>query len=60
LFKCSFPGLSEFGVATYTPGLFTGVGMVCTEIDDGNAGDVLRINGKTLIKALELIRKLPF
>lgn len=57
MWKCYPPGLGEFGVATYTPGLFTGVGFTCVELQNADFGDILEQNGKTLVKALEFIRK---
>jgi hypothetical protein len=50
--------LEEFGVATYTPGLFTGVGFECRELGHADFGDMLEQNGKTLVKALAFIRNL--
>lgn len=34
--------------------------MHCTELEHASFGDILEQNGKTLIKALEFISKLPF
>lgn len=59
VWKCAPPGLPELGVATYFPDLFTGVGFECVQLEHGDFGSILLQNGKTLIKALEFIRKLP-
>lgn len=55
---CFPPGLSEFGVATPFPDLFTGVGFECRPMVNADFGDILEQNGKTLIKYLGWIDKL--
>jgi hypothetical protein len=55
---CAPPGLGEFGVATYFPDLFTGVGFECRRLEHADFGDILEQNGKTLIKALQFVSKL--
>jgi hypothetical protein len=59
LYKCWVPGLEELGVVTYTPGLFTGVGFTCQNIPNESWGDQLLQNGKIVLRALDIIRKLP-
>jgi hypothetical protein len=58
LFKCYPPGLPELGWATYTPGLFTGVGFTCVPIPHESFGDYLIQNGKVVLKYLSWIRNL--
>jgi hypothetical protein len=56
---CWLPGLEEFKVATSFPAIYTGVGMTCRRLEHSDFGSVLEQNGRTLIKALEFIAKLP-
>lgn len=49
------PGFELFPVVTYTPFIFTGVGMTCKMVDNESWGEQALQNGKTVLKALAII-----
>jgi hypothetical protein len=60
LWKCSPPFLDDLGIVTYLPDRYEGIGFTCVAIPNESWGDQALNNGKTLLKALKIIRELPF